>query len=152
MAGDTSCSRAANATAPRGSSMLGISMTASGFSGAANVLASFISPQWATGGIDLRVASRSYALGSNGARMVPCRSNREECISGHSRVFWGCLPITRPCESRGRVMLESTNHASIVFICGGNAGIDLLDLVVGQFVDEARTGKAATPNSLDGCA
>jgi hypothetical protein len=43
-------------------------------------------------------------------------------------------------------MLESTNHASIVFICGGNAGIDLLDLVVGQFVDEARTGKAANFN------
>jgi len=33
-------------------------------------------------------------------------------------------------------MLESTNHASIVFICGGNAGIDLLALVVGQFVDK----------------
>ena len=49
-------------------------------------------------------------------------------------------------------MLESTNHASIVFICGGNAGIDLLALVVGQFVDEARTGKAATANSLDGRA
>jgi hypothetical protein len=49
-------------------------------------------------------------------------------------------------------MLESTNHASIVFICGGNAGIDLLDLVVGQFVDEAWTGKAATANSLGGCA
>ena len=46
-------------------------------------------------------------------------------------------------------MLESTNHASIVFICGGNAGIDLLDLVVGQFVDkfEPRAG----PQRRDGC-
>jgi hypothetical protein len=32
---------------------------------------------------------------------------------------------------------------SIVSICGGNAEIDLLALVVGQFVDEARAGKAA---------
>ena len=55
MAGDTSCSRAANATARRGSSMLGITMTASGFSGAANVLASLISPPWATGGTARRV-------------------------------------------------------------------------------------------------
>jgi hypothetical protein len=65
-------------------------------------------------------------------------------MSGRTSVFWGCLPITRPCESRGRVTLESTNHESIAPICGGNVGIDLLALVVGQFVDEARTGKAAT--------
>ena len=151
MAGDTSCSRAANATVRRGSSMIGIDMTASGFSGAANVLASPISPQWAIGGTARRVAWRSYALGSNGARTVPCRSNREVCMSGRTRGSWGCLPTTKPCGSWGRVMLESTNHASIVFICGGNAGIDLLALVVGQFVDEARAGKAATANSLDGC-
>ena len=131
--------------------MLGISTTASGFSGAANALASPISPQWDTDGIVLRVASRSYALGSNGARTVPCRSSLEACMGGRTNVFWGCCPTTRPCERRGRVMLESTNHASIVFICGGNAGIDLLALVVGQFVDEARAGKAATANSLDGC-
>ena len=37
-------------------------------------------------------------------------------------------------------MLESTDHASIVSICGGNAEIDLLTLVGGQFVDEAREG------------
>ena len=55
-------------------------------------------------------------------------------MSGHTSVFWGCLPITKPCESRGRVMLESTNHESIVPICGGNAETDLLALVVGQFV------------------
>src|SRR6516165_2856719 len=152
MAGDTSCSRAANATAPRGPSMLGITTTASGFSGAANALASPISPQWDTDGIVLRVASRSYALGSNGARTVPCRSSLEACMSGRTSVSWECLPTTRPCESRVRATLESMNHASIVFICGGNAGIDLLALVVGQFVDEARTGKAATANSLDGCA
>src|SRR5262249_28515456 len=114
---------------------LGISMTASGFSGAANVLASPISPQWVTGGTARRVALKSYAPGSNGARMVPCRSNREVCMSGRTSVFWGCLPITRPCESRGGVMLESTNHASIVSIYGGNAEADLLASVVGQFVD-----------------
>ena len=59
MAGDTSSSRAANATARRGSSMLGVTMTASGFSGAANVLASPISPQWATGGTARRVVLKS---------------------------------------------------------------------------------------------
>jgi len=32
-------------------------------------------------------------------------------------------------------MLESTNHASIVSIYGGNAEADLLASVVGQFVD-----------------
>jgi hypothetical protein len=37
-------------------------------------------------------------------------------------------------------MLESTNHASIVSIYGGNAETDLLALVVGQFVDEAPEG------------
>jgi hypothetical protein len=34
-------------------------------------------------------------------------------------------------------MLESTNHASIVSIYGGNAEIGSLASVVGQFVDEA---------------
>ena len=140
MAGDTSCSRAASATARRESSMLGISMTASGFSGAANVLTSPISPQWATGGTAPRGASRSYALASIGAHTAPCRSNREACISGRTSVFLGCLPITRPCESRGRVMLDSTNHASIVSIYGGNAEADLLASVVGQFVDGLAAG------------
>ena len=37
-------------------------------------------------------------------------------------------------------MLESTNRASIVPICGGNAETDLLALVDGQFVDEAQEG------------
>jgi hypothetical protein len=32
---------------------------------------------------------------------------------------------------------------SIVPICGGNADIDLLGLVAGQFVDETRAGKPA---------
>ena len=120
---------------PRGSSMLGISMTASGFSIAANALASPTSPQWATGGTVRRVASRSYALASIGAHTAPSRSNREVCMSGRTSVFWGSLLITRPCESRGRVMLESTDHASIAFICGGNAETDSLALVVGQLVD-----------------
>ena len=123
--------------------MLGITMTASGFSGAANVLASLISPQWATGGTARRVGSRSYALGSNGARTVRCRSNREVCMSGRTSVFWGCLPTTRPCESRGRVTLENIDQISIVPICGGNAEIDLLALVGGQFVDEARLARHA---------
>jgi hypothetical protein len=136
-AGVTSCSCAANATAKRVSFMLGTGTPAYGFSPAANALTSLISPQWAIGGTVRRVASRSYALGSNGAGTVPCRSNREVCMSGHTSVFWECLPITRPCESRGRVMLESTNHASIVSIYGGNAETDSLASVVGQFVDDA---------------
>jgi hypothetical protein len=37
-------------------------------------------------------------------------------------------------------MLESTDHASIVFIYGGNAEIGLLASVVGQFVDGAWEG------------
>jgi len=150
MAGDTSCPRAANATAPRGSSMRGITMTASGFSGAANVLASPISPQWATGGTVRRVASRSYALGSNGARTVRCQSNREVCMSGRTSVSWGCLLTTRPCESRGRVTLENTDDVSILPICGGNAEIDLLALVVGPFVDEAQAGKARMETAAQG--
>jgi hypothetical protein len=71
--GDTSCSRAASATARRESSMLGISLTASGFSGAASVLASLISPQWATGGTARRGASKSYALASIGAHTAQSR-------------------------------------------------------------------------------
>ena len=59
-------------------------------------------------------------------------------MSGRTSVFWGCLPTTRPCESRGRVTLENTDQISIVPICGGNAEIDLLALVVGQSVDEAQ--------------
>ena len=61
-------------------------------------------------------------------------------MSGHTSVFWECLPITRPCESRGRVMLESTNHASIVSIYGGNVETGLLASVVGQFVDGLGAG------------
>ena len=59
------------------------------------------------------------------ARTVRRRSNREVWMSGHTSVFRGCLPITRPCESRGRVSLEGTDYASIVPICGGNAETDL---------------------------
>ena len=142
-AGVTLCSCATNATAKRASCMLGTGIPACGFSVAANALASPISPQWATGGTVRRIVSRSCAFGSNGARTVRCRSNREVCMSGRTSVFWGCLPTTRPCESRGRVTLENTDRVSIVLICGGNAEIDLLALVVGQFVDEARAGKAA---------
>jgi Phage integrase family len=47
-------------------------------------------------------------------------------------------------------MLESTNHASIVSIYGGNAEIDLLNLGVGQFVDEARAGKARMETAAQG--
>jgi hypothetical protein len=36
-----------------------------------------------------------------------------------------------------QVTRESTDQSSIVLTCGGNAEIDLLTLVVGQFVDEA---------------
>ena len=136
-AGVTSCSCATNATAQRASCMPGMRTTASGFSVAANAMASPISPQWAIGGTVQRVASRSYALGSNGARTVPCRSNREVCMSARTSASWGCLLTTRWCESRGRVTLGNTVQISIVPICGGNAETDLLALVVGQFVDEA---------------
>ena len=51
------------------------------FSVAANALALPISRQWAIDGTARRVVSRSYVLGSNGARAVPCQSNRKVCIS-----------------------------------------------------------------------
>ena len=135
MAGDTSCSRAANATARRGSSMLGITMTASGFSGAANVLASPINRQWATVGTARRVASKGYALGSNGARTVPCRSNRAACMNGRINVSWGFLPTTRPCENRGRAMLENPGQISTMPIYGGNAETDLRALADGRVAE-----------------
>src|SRR5262249_3478219 len=105
-----------------------------------NVLASPTSPQWAIGGIARRGASRSYALGSKGARTVPCRSSLEVCTSELTE----CLPTTRQCESGVLVMLESTNHASIMSIYGGNAETDLLATVVGQFVDAVGSGPFAT--------
>jgi hypothetical protein len=105
---------------------------------AANALASPISRQWATIGIARRVAWRSYLLGSNGSRAAQSRSNREVCMSGRTSVSWGCLPITSRCESEGRVTPENTDQSSIVLTCGGNAEIDLLTLVVGRFVDDAR--------------
>jgi hypothetical protein len=138
LAGDTSYSHAPNATAKRASCMPGTRTTASGFSVAVNALASLISRQWATVGTARRVVSRSCAPGSNGARAVPCRSNREVCMSGRTSVSWGCLPITRRCESWGRVTPENTDQISIMLICGGNAEIDSLALVGGQFVDKAR--------------
>src|SRR5215469_3079315 len=64
-------------------------------------------------------------------------------MSGHTGVSWGCLPTTRRCESRGRVTPENTDQSSIVLICGGNAEIDSLSLVVGRFVDDARAGFSA---------
>ena len=140
-AGVTSCSCATNATEQRASCMPGTRTTAFGFSVAANAPASPISLRWATGGTARRVVSRSCALGSNGARTVRCRSNREVCMSGPTSVSWGCLPTTRRYESRGRVTLKNTGHVSIVPICGGNAEIDLLALVVGRFVDEARAAR-----------
>jgi hypothetical protein len=63
--------------------------TAFGFSVAVNALASPISRGWATDGTARRVVSRSCALGSNGARAVQCRSNREVCMSRHTSVSWG---------------------------------------------------------------
>ena len=64
------------------------------FFSAANAPALPISRQWTTNETARRVVSRSCVLGSNGARAVPCRSNREVCMSGRTSVSWGCLPIT----------------------------------------------------------
>ena len=121
--------------------MLGITMTASGFSVAANALASPISPPWATGGTARRVVSRNCGLGLNGERTAPCQLSRELCTSGHTSVSWGCLTTTRPREGRVRATLENTDPISIVPICGGNAEIDLLALAVGRFVDEGQASK-----------
>jgi hypothetical protein len=137
-ADDTSCSHVLNATAKRAFCMLGTHTIAFSFSVAANALASPISPLWDTGGTARRVVSRSCVLGSNGERAALCRSSREACTRERTNVFWGCWRTTRPCERRGRVTLEITGQISIVPNCGGNAEIDLLALVVGRFVDDAR--------------
>jgi hypothetical protein len=150
--GITSCSRAMNAIAQRASCILGTQMTASGFSVAANALGSPISPQWATVGTARRVVWRNCALGSNGERAALCPSSHEACTRERTKGFWGCLPTTRRCESRGRVTLENTGQTSIVPICGGNAETDLLSLVAGQFVDEismgSRTSDALPPINI----
>ena len=138
LAGDTSCSRAPNAPAQRAFCMLGTHPIAFSFSVAASALASPISRQWATGGTARRAVSRSCALGLNGQRAALCRSSLEACRRERTNIFWGCWRTTRQCESRGRVTLETIDQISIVPICGGNAEIDLLTLVVGQFVDNAR--------------
>jgi hypothetical protein len=95
--------------------MLGITMTASGFSGAANVLASPISPQWATGGTARRGASRSYALGSNGARTVPpteCSRQGFALVGcgGPEVADHGHLRLLRPRRKRPRCR-NATNKA-----------------------------------------
>ncbi len=59
-------------------------------------------------------------------------------MSGRTSVCWGCLPITSQCESGERVTPEITGQSGIVLICGGDAEIDSLTLVVGRFVDDAR--------------
>ena len=87
LAGDTSCSRAPNATAQRAFCMLG-RPTASGFLVAGNAPISPISLQWATDGTARRVVSRSCALGSNGERTLPCRSNREVCTRERTSESW----------------------------------------------------------------
>ena len=134
LAGNISCSCAANATAQLASFMRGIpvGITASGFSVAANALALPISPQWAIAGTAQRVVSRSCALGSNGVRTVPFQSSREVCTRGCTNVFWGCLPTTKPCESRARATLENTGPISTVPICGGNAETGLRALADGH--------------------
>jgi hypothetical protein len=134
LAADTSCSRAPNATAQRAFHMLGRA-TVFGFSVAENAPISPTSLLWVIGGTARRVVSRSCALGSNGERAALCRSSRAACRRERTSVFWGCLPITRPCESRGRVTLENTGQISIVPIYGGNAETDLLALEVGHFAD-----------------
>jgi hypothetical protein len=135
LAGVISCSGAASVAVKRAFCMLGRA-TASGFSVAANALASPISPQWATLGTARRVVSRSCALGSNGERAALCRSSREVCMSKRTSISWGCLRTTMPCESRGRVTLENTDQISIVPIYGGNAEIDLRDLADGRFAEK----------------
>jgi hypothetical protein len=71
-----------------------------------------------------RAVSRSCALGSNGERAALCRSSREVCMSGRTSLSWGCLPITRRCERRGRATPENTDRISIMLICGDSAEID----------------------------
>jgi hypothetical protein len=109
--------------------------TESSFSVVGNAPVSPISPQWATAGTARRAVSRSCALGLNGERAALCRSSREACTREHTSVSWGCLPITRQFETKARATPENTDQSSIVPICGGNAEIDSLSRVVGQFVD-----------------
>ena len=112
MAGNTSCSRAANAIAREGPLCL-------------------VSPRPHLVFSARRVEKLRARLdwGAYGTVPIKPRGMHERTYQRILRV----LPITRPCERRGRVMLESTNHESTLPIYGGNAEIDLLSLAVGQF-------------------
>jgi len=137
LAADTSCSYAANVTARRASFMLGMptTITTSGFSNAANALASPISPPWAIGGTAPRVAWRNCAPGFDGAPVIPSRSNLEECTRRLISTYWGCWLITRPYDSRVQVTLENIGQISTVLICGGNAETGLRALADGLFAE-----------------
>ena len=70
-------------------------------------------------------------------------------MSGRTSISWGCLPITRPCESREQATGENTDRISIVPICGGNAEIDLLTLVVGRSIDRMSAFAVAIGGKAD---
>ena len=137
MAGDTSCSYAANATIRRACSMPRIptTITASRFSAAANALASLICPPWAIDGTAQRGVSRNCALGSDGERAEPYRSSHEACTRRRTNVFWGSLPTTRPSEIRARATLERAGQTSTEPICGSNAIIGLPPLADGPLAE-----------------
>ena len=141
-AGVTSCSCATNATKQRASFMPGTRGQAFGFSVAANAPASPISidrPPVGPLGASCREVARSARMGRG---RYGADQNRKVCLTGHISVSWGCLLITKPCESGGRVTLKKTDQieyrAHLWRQCRNG-----LALVVGRFVDEPRARKAA---------
>ena len=132
MAGATSCSYAANVAVPRAFSMLGTFLTASGFSTAASAPGLLISQRWATGGIARRVASKSYAPGSNGKRWHRADQAARDAQEDLSAHFRACSPTTRLLENRARATFENTGQISTALICGGSVETGLWRLVDGR--------------------
>ena len=86
-------------------------------------------------GASYREVARSAQMGSEWHYADQAARHERENVPTYFRDAGG---TTRSRESRGRVTLEITGQISIVPNCGGNAEIDLLTLVVGRFVDDAR--------------
>jgi hypothetical protein len=146
MANDTSCSRAANATARRGS-LCRVSPRPHLVFQVPQMcwhhLSVHYGPSVGPLGASCREVARSAKMG---------KERREACRRERTSESWGCWPTTRLYESRGRVTLDTTGQISIVPIYGGNAEMDLLTLVVGQFVDKAGgASQLASHQRCPGC-
>ena len=145
LAGDTSCSRAPNATAPRAFCMLGTSDRIWFFSCrkcAGITYQSTMGHRWDRSARRVEKLRARLQWGASGYRADQTARHARENVPAN--LGDACLSRGR-CESRGRVTPENIDQISIVPICGGNAEIDLLALAVGHFVDEFNRVRANRP-------